>query len=520
MNRNIQNLTFLIIFCSYSLLFASQQSDNNVTVHISKVLFEGLSDKTEQDALTKISQAYVDSNVTISNIEKLKRRLSTYYKNRGMLFTKVLLPQQDLSDGTLKFSIVRTKVENITVSGNKYYSTAFIKRNFHFQKGEYLDYEKMLRSLFLLNSYEDLSVKSYLKKGSEYGTTDINLEVKDARPFHATITYDNLGSKDVSKNRVSADVNYGNLLTDGDTIHVSSTFGIDSIKSETTKLLLGDYETTPFTQYATRLNGGYLYANYITAGDLSVLELQGDTYITHFGIKQPLLYTPTKQIDLDLNYYRKGIKSYLLGELSSRDTLNIAEAKLHLDYRRVYDSLSINLSVQGGENQDASLSSRYDSNKRFTKATLNLSYNRYVNSWNSFVLAFDSQYSNNRLPLSELYTIGGLSSVRGYEPAQKLGDSGFTSNAEWFVHPKIPFADFLKNALQLGFFFDYAKIFNNRPVPGEEQKSFLEAAGGEILLNVNKRLYGRLSVGYPLNNSDKMINTATHVYGYVGVKLW
>ena len=512
-------LSFLLFFTPY-IYATDTKEDTNTTVYIQEIAVEGNISKDDIQAINTMIQEYQNRNLTLTNIEQLKNRLSSYYKNRGFLFTKVLLPAQDISDGKLKFSIVKTKVEDINITGNKYYSTDFIRRNFHFKSGDYLDYQEMVEDLLFLNSYEDLSVKSYLKKGSKFGTTDVHLAVRDSRPFHGTLTYDNLGSKDTAKERLSADISYGNLINDGDNISVHTTFGLKSLSSDSTKLVVGNYETTTIGPYFTRLNLSYLYADYITAGDLSVLELKGDTKIYTVGIKQPLLYTPTKELSLSCNYYQKDIKSYLLGDISSQDLLDILELKTEVKYRRAFDAFELSVGVAKGINGDDSLSSRYGADIKFAKALLRASYNRYINDFNSLLLNIDSQYSQNRVPLSELFTIGGLSSVRAYEPAQKLGDSGFVVNAEWFLHPKTDYHPWLKNALQIGFFMDYGRIFNNQPVPGEEKASALAAAGGEILVNINKRLFARVSVGYPLYETDKLIDDYTHLYGYVGIKLW
>jgi len=511
--------TIFILF--NSCLYASEGGkDANATVHIKNISFSGITDKEENETLNKISRKYLNDNLTITGIEKLKSTLSAYYKNRGMIFTKIVLPPQDISNGILKFSVVKSKVGDIRVIGNKYYSTSFIKRSFGFKKGDTLYYDAMLQSLLLLNAYENLSVKSFLQKGTAYATTDINLKVKDERPFHGIVTLDNLGSKDTSKNRISVDINYGNLINDGDNISLHSTFGLNSLKSDTTKLLLLNYVTTPIGSYLTKLNFGYLYADYITAGDLSVLELKGDTNIYTLGIKQTVIYSPTTKLDFNLNYYKKEIKSYLLGKLSSKDDLGIVELKMNTSYKRVFDVFTCNLGSSKGVNGDDSLSSRYGADVKFMKFTLQASYNRYVNALNSFIFSLDSQYSSDRLPLSELYTIGGLSSVRAYEPAQKLGDSGYVANAEWFFHPELNYYSWLKNSSQLGLFVDYGEIFNNKPVPGEDKSSSLAAAGAELLVNINKKYFARLSVGYPLHASDATINQSTHIYGYVGIKLW
>ena len=510
----------MFFYASIAVAESSSTAVSSQTFHLKKISFLGVTNEKELKQLQKIASPYLDKNVTIESVTQLKKELAHYYKSRGMLFRKVVLLPQDLSDGVLQFSIIKTKVGKININGNKYYSKAFILRNLAFSEGGYLYYNAMLESLLLLNSYEDLSIKSYLKKGEKFATTDVYLDVKDTFPFHATVTFDNLGSKNISKSRVSVDSSYGNLINDGDKISSKVTFGIDSLKSDRTKLLLLNYETTPLGRYFTRLHMGYLYADYITAGDLSVLELKGDTYKYSIGLSQPLFYTATTQIKSDLDYARKHIKSYLLGSLSSDDEIGMVSLSLSLEHKRVFDGVRSQLSVIKGISGDDSQSSRYGAKMKFLKFTFKSSYNRYINKNFSLFLSLDGQYSHNRLPLSELYTIGGLSSVRGYEPAQKLGDSGYLTTAETFFHPELNYFSWLKNALQIGVYADYARVYNKRPVAGEEKASSLAAVGGELLMNLDKRYFARISVGYPLYASDKTINDSTHLYGYVGIKLW
>ncbi len=511
---------FILIFFTISLVYGANVNTNNTTIYIKAINFKGAVNKKELIDLKKISKQYINKKLNLKDIKKLKNRLSSYFKNKGLLFTKVILPSQDLTRGSLSFYVMKTKVKNIEVKGNKYFSTKFIKRVFGFKNGEYLQYDKMLRNILFLNSYQDMSVKSYLKKGSDFGTTDVALNVKDTKPFHTTVTLDNLGSKDTSKYRVSADVNYGNLISDGDEMALRSTLGLKSLDTVATDLLILNYSTLPLGDYFTKINIGYMYANYVATGDLSVLDLQGSTNIYTIGLKQPLYYSTTLKSDLYLTYYKKHSKSYLLGELSTKDRLNLTELKFDFKYSGLANIFTSSMSVSKGISSNNTLQSRLDSDSRFTKYSLTSSYTRYINPKNSLNISLNSQYTTNRLPLSELFTIGGFSSVRGFSSAQKLGDSGLSTSLEWFYHPKIDYLKQFKNSTQIGFFVDYGKIFNNRPVPGEEDSSFLSALGAEIIVNINKKYFGRISIGFPLHASDSTVEKSTQVYGYIGMKLW
>lgn len=507
---------FIFICFAFSFVYATETDKiNHNAIYIKNIYFEGVTDKDELKDLQKISKDYLNKKLNIKNLQQLKKDLSNYFKKRGLLFTKVLLPAQNLTKGTLKFSIIKTKIKNIQIIGNKYYSTDFIKRIFGFKEGDNLQYRKMLKNILLLNKYSDLTVKSYLKKGTDFGTTNVVLKVEDEKPFHATVSLDNSGSQETAKNRVNIDVRYGNSLYDGDNITFKSTLGVSSL-SASTRLFILNYNTSPLGDYYSRINLGYMYADYITTGDLAALDLEGDTKIFNLGIQQPLYYSTVLESDLSLMYYKKAIKSYILGDISTTDWLNLAELKLYLKYTRITDIFTYGLSISKGINKDSTKKSRLDSDDRFIKYNLSTSYIKYINPENSFQISFNSQYTKDRLPLSELFTSG----IKGTDGTKILGDSGFNTKIEWLYHPKVDYLDWLKNSIQVRLYLNYVKAFSNNIVPGEVKSSYLTSAGSNITLNIKKRYFGSISLSLPVDSSDKTIQRKIQIYGYIGMKLW
>jgi len=513
-------LKSIYLLLSFILLMSNNLSlqANTATpkIQITQITIEGMINKQDKTSLNKLLSLYKNTSLTLKQIQELKNKLNNYYKQKGKLFTKVLLPPQTLINGVLKFRVIRGKVGKISIKGNKYYSTNFIKRNFDLKSGEFLNYNALMKSLLLLNKYNDLQIKSYLKKGSTFGETDINLQVKDKKPFHGNLTVDNLGSDSTSKYRVTLGLFYGNLFKDGDEVNLDTTIGLNSIN---TKLYRINYKTTPFGKYHTRLDFGYLYANYITSGSFAVLELKGDTNIYSIGINQPFIYTPTNQVSFSLNYTNKYTKSYLLGALSSKDTLNIATLSTSWQHLRVYDSLNLAFAISKGFGGDGSFGSRLNENTDFSRYNINLSYNRYINEKNNILFTLNSQYSSSRLPLSEMFTLGGLNSVRGFNSAVKLGDYGYTTSLEWLYHHSINYK-WLKNALQFGVFIDNGIAYANNPVPGEEKSLNLTGAGVELIANIKKKYSARIGVGFPINYSNKSIDKSAKFYLLVNAKLW
>ncbi len=515
MFRKIKIIFLLSLVFSYAYALTGDMSSSNY-IYVKKIVFEGALDKEELKELKKISNKYIDKKLDIKQIKKLKNRLSSYFKSNGKFFSKVIIPSQNLTNGVLKFYILRAKVRNVFVEGNRYYSSEFIKKVFGFKEGDYLRYRKMLKSMLILNQYGDLKVKSYLKKGSDFGTTDVYLKVEDEKPFHSSISFDNYGSQETAKNRVNLDVKYGNALFQGDEVAFKTTLGLSSSFKASTRLFSFNYATPPLGDYYSRLSVGYIYADYITTGDLSALDLEGDTKIFNFGLKQPLYYSTVLESDLFLTYYKKNIKSYILGDISTTDWLNSAELKLYMKYMRITDVFTYALGISRGINKNSDLSSRLDANSRFVKYNFSTSYAKYINPQNSFKLSLNTQYTKDRLPLSELLTSG----IKGTDGTKVLGDSGISTKAEWTYRPKSDFFDRFSSSLQFGLSINYIKAFSNDIVPGEAKSSYLTSAGSYVMLNVKKRYFGRISFSMPVDSSDDMIERKIQIYGYIGMKLW
>ncbi len=510
------SILITISFCNPLYSAENNPNKKEEKVFIQHIIVQNITDKKEQKDTNTITQPYLNQLLTIKDFEKIRLKLRAYYKNKGNIFAKVILPSQDLTHATLKFAVIKGKVGTITFTGNQHYSDTFLRKNFDLKEGDYLDYNTMLKSLLLLNEYEDLKVKSYLKKGATFGTSDITLQVKEAKPSHFNVYLDNLGSKQTSEYRMSANLLYGNWLQVGDETQLNATLGLDSIN---TKLARANYTTTALGNYHTKLNFGFLYADYIVGGDFSVLGIKGDTYIYTLGAQQPILRTTTDKLDLNFNYSKKDIKSYLLGSLSSKDNLNIIDMQLAWQHKRIFDALSINLDTAKGFSGDGSFGSRLNENVDFLKYNLTASYNRYINAKNNILLSINTQYSTDKLPLSEMFILGGLSSVRGFDTAEKLGDKGYTASIEWYYHPHIK-NKFFKDSMQLGFFLDHGQAFANNPVPGENKSVTLTGGGVELIANIKKKYFARLCIGIPIRSSVSAINKKIHIYAFFGTKLW
>jgi len=462
----------------------------------------------KEKALQDITSKYKDQNITTQELQSITIEIKNYFKGIGFRFLKVSIPEQDIKLGILKIKINVAKVGNIIVDGEKYYKKEFIISGFHQQSGDFLNYTDMIRYLMFLNEYNNLQVKSFLKKSDIPNSTDIVLKVEDNRHMGVSVGLDNLGSKSTSLYRTNLNLDYGNLFLDGDIWKVNS---ILSIFPQNTKAIETNY-TLPIISTHSKLKFGYTYTNYLAGGDFSILNAKGDTNIYNIQYIHPFTRTLDNKIDISLGYTHKDIKNFILGTTSSKEKIHIIDGSLNLQKNSILYNSFFNINTFLGKLNNDSIIGRYHEDTDFSKLTFSYLYNQFINEKANIVFSTSGQYTPDKLPAVEMFSIGGLSTVRGFDSGYKLGDSGFNVSLE-------PFYKVFSN-FRIGVFTDYGQVSIKNPVPGENIEDYLFGTGTEGILNIDNKYTARICIGYPLSSSDKNYERKINLYATLSIKLW
>ena len=157
--------------------------------------------------------------LTLDEVLSVADMVTAKYRDKGFLLVNAYGPSQSIFDGAIiiknekgyytinafgsvTIKVVEGKVGDISVTGNKSYSSSFIASHIeNIRKDPSLKMETMERDLLILNEYPSLSVKATLKAGTTVGMTDVIATVSDKLPLFGNVSYDNYGVKSTSKNR-------------------------------------------------------------------------------------------------------------------------------------------------------------------------------------------------------------------------------------------------------------------------------------------------------------------------------
>lgn len=171
------------------------------------------------------------TNVEVGNIQEVVKHLRAAYLERGYATVYVGLPQQRLTNATVKLEVVEGRLSSITVKGNRYFSTENVLRA---MPGLYTN--MILNSLTFqaelnrANANQDRQIYPVIEPGPDPGTSDLTLQVKDRLPLHAKTELNNQSSPGTPSLRENSSAVYNNLWQQEQSLGVQYSFSPEQYK--------------------------------------------------------------------------------------------------------------------------------------------------------------------------------------------------------------------------------------------------------------------------------------------------
>lgn len=464
--------------------------------------------------LQQFTTAYEGKTVFIKDLQELCKKIQCYYLNRGYFLTRVFLPSQKIVDQTVTIQVVEGSIGKVEVQGNCHYKTSFICKYFRAFKGKPICYNDFMRTMLLINEYDDLQVGAVFKKGEEFGTADLTLRIVDHRPIHLYANTNNYGSSSTSKQRSGGRLDWGNLLVSGDKFSIAQVFGSPIDQLTFTE---GRYRL-PLNTNGSFIEAAYLYSDFDVGVDRS-LKLGGRSNIASGKFTHALARRRRVQADLSLGFDYKQIKNHAQGKTNSFDKLRNATVGLSFDWLdrlwgRNILSASGALGIPnflGGLSAVDPVASRLGAGGKYL-----IGYLDYTRVQSLFCDAFlilqgHGQFTTYKLPLTEQIYIGGSDTVRGYNIATSLGDKGYHATIElrsaipFIKNCKVPFScKQWRDLVQLVFFYDRGQTWLNGDKTTSQKKMVaLNGAGAGFRVYGPWKFQWSFDIGFPLSSERK-----------------
>ncbi len=176
---------------------------------------------------------YTGTNVTFPRLREGLGELQLLYRDLGFATIGVTLPRQKPTNGVIHVKVVEGKLNQITVTGNHYYSSNNVRRALPSLTTNILLNTKWFQpELDQANASSDRQIYPVLSPGPDPGTTDLTLKIKDRLPLHAHFEVNDKSTPGTPLLRIDAAIQYNNLWQLNHQIGLEYNFSPFSMKSD------------------------------------------------------------------------------------------------------------------------------------------------------------------------------------------------------------------------------------------------------------------------------------------------
>ncbi len=485
--------------------------------------------------LQKVVAPYKNRDLTSTELEEARQAVTLKYVQAGYINSGAILPDQDLKGGIVLFQIVEGRLTRIDLSGNWWYRGWWLKHLLRQSAGRPLNFEKLKTGLQLMRQNPSIrQINAELEPGGTPGESILKAEVKENQPFRLSTEVSNKRPPSVGAEVV--EIHAADLNFTGHDDPLSLTYGIIHTNSETpdhwvfsgSENLAGSY-TIPISPWRTTLEGHASTSDAaIVSAPFNTLNIKSRSEDFGFTLRQPFYESLNHLFDFSFTAEQRKSNTTLLGtpfDLSPgsidgktqifvlRFTLEYVDRSqqhvlaLRSTFNLGIDAFHPTLQDQIAPGGAGQFLQKIPDGRFFSWLGQAQYVQRLFNTDNLAVARVNAQFSADPLVSLEQFSLGGMSSVRGYRENQLLRDNGVFASLEL----RIPLLrNKAKNPIiTIAPFFDYGFGWNTVAFVGAtpaddliaDQRQNLASAGVGLLLSPWKYFNAQIYWGYGFNRT-------------------
>lgn len=398
-------------------------------VKIKSFEFKG-NDNVTTEELEGLIHKYIGQELSTDDIQELTTILNAYYRTKGWL-SDITLPDQDVTDGVIRFNIVEAKFGGVSMALGEQESSFYVNPNVvkgiidgHLGSDKALNLKQLDRALLIANDLPGVAVNGVLQAGKKSGETDVAITIKNKPRLTAVVSSDNYGAKSTGRARALLDLTYSSPFKIGDKVNLSL------LKSEGVDYGRITYNAPVGNNGLTLgVNASFLQYEVISS-QLNSTQSRGFSKSLGFEGRYPVLRTKQTNLYATTNLDHKNFKNKSTSPTVEYDVNTFALGLVgdHFD-QWVLNGAQNNASLQLTRGNN--LKNTTDGSQgNFTKLNWAFSRNQFLIPNYTFNLKTSGQFADNNLDSSQKFYIGGASGVRAYPTSEGSGSSGYLASLE------------------------------------------------------------------------------------------
>jgi len=441
---------------------------------------------------------YLGVGKSIKDVEAARQSLEKTYHAHGYQTVLVNIPQQEVSAGVVRLTVVEAPVGRLEIKGSRYHSLQVIRATVaQLQPGVTPDFNQVQKELAQVNHSEDLHVTPVLRASTTPGRVDVDLDVQDSLPLHAMLEANNRYSANTAHIRLIGEVSYENLFQSNQSASIqyqTAPEHPENAKIWSLSYVIPTVSGPVFALYAVRSD-----SNIAAVGDLNVI---GNGNIYGIRVIEPLASTSTDfyhnfTAGFDFKDFKQDVQlqgaddlpsparyapltlEYSATWLAPPDSPKHAAAAITAMRSNTTFDLGFNFLVRflGGTDARQFAVKRFGADPNYFIVHPSLQRQQILPGNWSLVGKVEGQIASGPLISNEQFGAGGLDSVRGYTESERLGDDGVRGSLELRTRQLLNGYSPRITQSYLYLFSDVAHVRILEPLPGQSSGYHLGSYG-------------------------------------------
>ncbi|HBR68284.1 MAG TPA: ShlB/FhaC/HecB family hemolysin secretion/activation protein [Rhodospirillaceae bacterium] len=488
------------------------QGAENINLTLRSVQLDGVTVYSESD-LAPAYQDQIGQTISLAEVYAIAGALTSKYRNDGYILTQVVVPPQTIEGGAVRLQVVEGFVGNVGVQGEENAQAAALINKYagQIQTGGALNVRDLERWLLLINDLPGVEARSVLSPSkTQAGAADLRV-ILERDPWDAMVSIDNYGSRFLGPIQVagaaSANSYFGNNERITGQVVLAPELGVDSRFFEL-GYFAASYEQ-PIWNRGTVIEVLGSHTNTRPGHSLAEFDVEGRSNFASVKVTHPVIRSRTTNLYANLGFDARNVNSKNNIEDTRRDRIRAIRAGgrveildtllglLGVGINTANVEVSRGVDILGASDKGENNLTRPQGDPTFTKVEGGLQRLQRLTSNVNLLLAGRGQYSANKLLSSEEFGIGGINSVRAYDPSEIIGEHGIEGKAEVQWNEPYP-VEGIEN-YQLFTFFDAGRIWDEDSTTNDLERESVTSAGFGVRADITTQTQAGAAVAFPLN---------------------
>lgn len=391
-------------------------------------------EKLPQIEVEEAVYPFLGPNRSSDDVEKARAALEKSYHDKGFQTVNVAVPAQNVASRIVVLKVTEGKIGRLRVANSRFYDLEKIKKGApSLREGSLPNFNEVTKDIVALNQWPDRRITPALRAGVTPGTVDVDLNVDDKLPLHATLEYNNRQSPNTTATRLNATVKYDNLWQLGHSLSVS--YQVAPERRADAEVVSASYLARITDWTSLLVYGVDSKSNVATVGGMSVI---GPGQI--LGARGVLTLPARDNFFHSLSF---GVDYKHFGQTVNIGSDSFSSPITYYPWNAIYGATwqnegaltqlnaSATFNMRGpGSQFDAYWNKRTYADSNFIHLNADISHTQELPEGFQLFGRAKGQVADGPLISSEQFSLGGLDTVRGYLESATIGDNGVAGTLE------------------------------------------------------------------------------------------